>query len=143
MDKAVERKKHWTEEEEKILTETVFKFLRDGRTQKEAFEEAALSIGRTPGACSFRWTNKLKKKKEETNNVSSPLSLEDCIEFLQTLSTEENLTSENNKLKEEQMELKRTLQTVENAFHDLKVKYKELLKQMDESELNPALQTTT
>jgi RsfA family transcription factor len=144
MDKAVGKKKNWTSEEEKTLTDTVVKVLQDGRTQKEAFEEAAHIIGRTPGACSFRWNNKLKKKMtlEEDNNLSSPPSLEDCIAFLQTLSFESNLLSENNKLKESQQELKKTLQTAEKNFLELKLKYKELLSRIDENELTAVLQIT-
>jgi hypothetical protein len=57
---AVDKKIKWTECEEKILFDIVSKYLQEGKTQKEAFKEAAHSIGRTAGACSFRWNNKLR-----------------------------------------------------------------------------------
>ncbi|WP_421380082.1 hypothetical protein ACOJQI_17020 [Bacillus salacetis] len=145
MDKAVERKKKWSQEEEKIVTNTVLEFLQEGKTQKEAFEEAALSIGRTPGACSFRWNNKLKKEIsiEEENPLPFIQSLTDCITFLQTLNSEGDLVSENSKLKETQQELKETLQAAENNYDELKAKYKELLNQIDENELQSAQQIKT
>ena len=91
----------------KYLNEYSAGFLKDGRTQREAFEEAAQTIGRTPGACSFRWNNKLKKnlqmeEKKENNSVppaDRQPTLKDCIDFLQKFDCEEEHLKENKTLK--------------------------------------------
>ncbi|MGF2617207.1 hypothetical protein FZC84_05065 [Rossellomorea vietnamensis] len=134
MDKGVEKKRKWTEEEESILSDIVLTFSNDGKTQREAFEKAAHTIGRTPGACSFRWNNKLKKAfgtaGEEMTSLNLP-TLADCISFLETFTKDEELAVENVMLKEKQDELKKKLDKAEAAFVALKKKYKELLLQID------------
>lgn len=140
MNKAVEKRKKWTVEEEKIVTDTVLRFLRDGKIQKEAFDEAAQTIGRTSAACCFRWNNKLKKEiameTDHTPTTPSPLSLEDCIFFLQGMGSEQDAIHENEKLKEQQRELQKKLLAVEKTYNKLKTDYKELLTQIDVGELN-------
>ncbi|TYS19577.1 hypothetical protein FZC78_00665 [Rossellomorea vietnamensis] len=133
MDKADEKKKKWTEEEERILSDIVLSFTIGGKTQREAFEKAAHTIGRTPGACSFRWNNKLKSNfntDEDTNVLKQP-TLADCITFLKTLETDEGLIAENTRLKEEQAELKKRLHNEEETFVELKKRHKVLLFQID------------
>ncbi|WP_052302415.1 hypothetical protein [Bacillus sp. SG-1] len=140
MNKAVEKRKKWTVEEEKIVTDTVLKFLRDGKAQKEAFDEAAQTIGRTSAACSFRWNNKLKKETvmetDHTPASPSPISLEDCISFLQGIGSEQDAIHENKKLKEQQRKLQKKLLAAEKTYNKLKTDYKELLTQIDLKELN-------
>jgi RsfA family transcription factor len=134
MKTAAVKSKKWTQEEEKILTNTVLQFLKDGRTQKEAFEEAAQSIVRTEGACSFRWNNKLKKnlqKPEKEPDDMSPvegnLTLDDCIRFLKNYNVEEEAALENKRLKAEQAELQSRFQNADDVFHSLKSDYTQLL----------------
>ncbi len=55
----------WTEKEDQILAETVLRHIREGSTQLEAFDEVARKLGRTPGACGFRWNAVVRKKEEE------------------------------------------------------------------------------
>lgn len=145
MNKAVDKKKKWTEEEEKILFDTVLDFLKDGKTQKEAFSEAAHSIGRTPGACSFRWNNKLKKNlnMEEENTASTPATIGDCVSFLQSLSSEEELNNENKNLKGKKAELEKNLQVAEETFLNLKANYIELLKHLDSKDMLTSIQFST
>ena len=52
-------------EEDQILAETVLRHIREGSTQWEAFDEVARKLGRTPGACGFRWNAVVRKKEEE------------------------------------------------------------------------------
>ncbi len=52
--------------EDQILAETVLRHVREGSTQLEAFEEVARKLGRTPGACGFRW-NAVVRRREEKN----------------------------------------------------------------------------
>lgn len=55
----------WTKKEDQILAETVLRHIREGSTQLEAFEEVARKLGRTPGACGFRWNAVVRRKEEE------------------------------------------------------------------------------
>lgn len=52
----------WTEDQDELLTETVLNFVREGRTQLEAFQKVAEQISRTAGACGYRWNAVLRKK---------------------------------------------------------------------------------
>lgn len=58
----VTRQDAWTEEEDKILAETVLRYIRDGKTQLEAFKMVAEHLSRTSAACGFRWNATLRKK---------------------------------------------------------------------------------
>ncbi|WP_456273925.1 hypothetical protein [Bacillus sp. AK031] len=135
MKTAAVKSKKWTPEEEMTLTETVIQCLNDGKTLKEAFEETAQSIGRTPGACGFRWNNKLRKNLQIANDEMEPapmsaereLTLGDCISFLKNYNNEEEIPRENKRLKAEQAELLKRLQKAENVFMSLKSNYKKLL----------------
>ncbi|RIW37650.1 hypothetical protein D3H55_03500 [Bacillus salacetis] len=117
----------WTEYEEKLLSEIVITYIQEGKTLKEAFEEAAYSIGRTTGACRFRWNKKMKKLKTDGDiNWIPSQTLEDCISFLQSLCPE-NPVSENEQLKKEQEELIKALHAAERNYQDLREYYKNLL----------------
>ena len=56
------RKDSWTEEDDKVLADTVLTYIREGKTQLQAFEETATILGRTKQACGFRWNKKLRKQ---------------------------------------------------------------------------------
>jgi RsfA family transcription factor len=134
MKTAAVKSQKWTKEEEKVLTNTVLQFLNDGKTQKEAFEEAAQSIGRTAGACGFRWNNKLRKnlqieteKEPSDTSFERELTLEDCICFLKNYNVEEEILKENKRLKAEQADLNTKLQNAQDVFISLKNNYKQLL----------------
>ncbi len=63
----VTRQDAWTEEEDKILAETVLRYIRDGKTQLEAFKMVAEHLSRTSAACGFRWNATLRKKIPRCN----------------------------------------------------------------------------
>ncbi|GGA55156.1 DNA-binding protein [Kroppenstedtia guangzhouensis] len=56
----------WTEEEDRLLAETVLRSVREGGNQLDAFQEVAEKINRTPGACGFRWNAVVRKREAET-----------------------------------------------------------------------------
>ncbi|OYD09021.1 hypothetical protein [Paludifilum halophilum] len=58
----------WTEEEDRFLAEQVLQSIREGGNQLDAFERVARKIGRTPGACGFRWNAVVRKKQAEAFN---------------------------------------------------------------------------
>jgi prespore-specific regulator len=57
------RGRSWTTEEDRILTEEVLAAVRQGQSQLEAFERVGQRIGRTAGACGFRWNAVLRKRE--------------------------------------------------------------------------------
>lgn len=59
------RQDAWTKDEDIILAETVLKYIREGKTQLEAFKEVARELSRTPAACGFRWNATIRKQYQE------------------------------------------------------------------------------
>lgn len=55
----------WTEEEDRLLAESVLRSVKEGGSQLDAFQEVAEKIGRTPGACGFRWNAVIRKQEAE------------------------------------------------------------------------------
>ncbi|WP_152656487.1 RsfA family transcriptional regulator [Oceanobacillus sp. CFH 90083] len=59
------RQDAWTEEEDRLLADTVLNCIQEGRTQLEAFKEVAEKLSRTSAACGFRWNAKIRKQCQE------------------------------------------------------------------------------
>ncbi|GLO65894.1 MULTISPECIES: RsfA family transcriptional regulator [Oceanobacillus] len=59
------RQDAWTEDEDKILADTVLRFIREGQTQLEAFKEVANTLSRTSAACGFRWNATIRKQHHQ------------------------------------------------------------------------------
>ncbi|SFS44699.1 hypothetical protein [Marininema halotolerans] len=55
----------WTQEEDRLLAETVLQWVREGGNQLDAFAEVGRMINRTAGACGFRWNAVVRKREEE------------------------------------------------------------------------------
>lgn len=55
--------RRWTEEEDRLLVDTVLRCIREGGSQLDAFAEVGEKLGRTPGACGFRWNAVLRRKE--------------------------------------------------------------------------------
>lgn len=56
------RQDAWSKNEDIILAETVLRYIREGRTQLEAFKEVAKKLSRTSAACGFRWNATIRKQ---------------------------------------------------------------------------------
>lgn len=54
------RKDQWTAEDDEKLAEIVIQAVQNGKTQLEAFAEAANVLNRTKQACGFRWNKTLR-----------------------------------------------------------------------------------
>lgn len=54
--------RQWTAEEDKLLSETVLHTISRGGTQLTAFADVGKKVGRTAGACGFRWNAVLRGK---------------------------------------------------------------------------------
>ncbi|WP_156290438.1 RsfA family transcriptional regulator [Oceanobacillus salinisoli] len=59
------RQDAWTKDEDVILAETVLRYIREGKTQLEAFREVAAQLSRTPAACGFRWNATIRKQYQD------------------------------------------------------------------------------
>ncbi|MBO8155346.1 MAG: RsfA family transcriptional regulator [Bacillaceae bacterium] len=59
------RQDAWTEEEDLLLAKTVLNYIREGKTQLEAFEQVARQLSRTKAACGFRWNATVRKQYEK------------------------------------------------------------------------------
>lgn len=55
------RRDAWTEEHDSLLASTVVSNARKGITKQESFHRVAVQIGRTSGACAFRWNKVLSQ----------------------------------------------------------------------------------
>ncbi|NOU99506.1 hypothetical protein [Paenibacillus planticolens] len=55
----------WSTEQDQFLLQTVLQHLGNGSSQKKAFEETAGKIGRTHGACAFRFNTVLRKQHSD------------------------------------------------------------------------------
>lgn len=56
------RQDAWTKNEDIILAEIILRYIREGKTQLEAFKEAAERLSRTAAACGFRWNATLRRQ---------------------------------------------------------------------------------
>ena len=62
------RKDQWTIEDDEKLAEIVIHNVQNGRTQLEAFEQAAQVLNRTKQACGFRWNKTLRTQYGQVLN---------------------------------------------------------------------------
>lgn len=137
------REDAWTEEEDSLLVNTVLQFIRDGKTQLNAFEQVGEKLNRTSAACGYRWNAELrkqykeeiemaKKERNEKKRHSRPhslqrsipvqnLSIDDCISFLQSFQE----TNKDIKLLQNENE------HLKNQYQELKNKNKELIKRLE------------
>lgn len=56
------RQDAWTRDEDLLLAEVVLRYIREGGTQLQAFEEVGKKLSRTAAACGFRWNSSIRKQ---------------------------------------------------------------------------------
>lgn len=56
------RQDAWSQDEDLLLAEVVLRFIREGGTQLQAFEEVGKRLSRTAAACGFRWNSYVRKQ---------------------------------------------------------------------------------
>ncbi|MDC3416492.1 RsfA family transcriptional regulator [Aquibacillus salsiterrae] len=83
------RQDAWSQDEDVLLAETVLRYIREGKTQLEAFREVGKRLSRTPAACGFRWNATIRKqyqqavelakkdRKKQTESYANLLHLEE------------------------------------------------------------------
>lgn len=58
----ITRQDAWSKDEDLLLAEVVLRYIREGGTQLQAFEEVGRKITRTSAACGFRWNSLVRKQ---------------------------------------------------------------------------------
>jgi len=106
------KKERWTVEEDKVLANIILTFVRDGKTQLQAFVEAANVIGRSRQACAFRWNKTLRKQynfhkldQSKTNEVQDHLQ-EAMTTYNKLSKAYENLKLEYDHLQSEHQKIR-------------------------------------
>jgi cell division protein FtsB len=77
------RQDAWSQDEDLLLAEVVLRYIREGGTQLQAFEEVGKHLSRTAAACGFRWNSYVrkqyksgielaKKQRKEVKNQTPP-----------------------------------------------------------------------
>jgi prespore-specific regulator len=59
------RQDAWTQDEDLLLAEVVLRYIREGGTQLQAFEDVGRRLSRTAAACGFRWNSYVRKQYKE------------------------------------------------------------------------------
>ncbi len=127
------RQDAWSHDEDLLLAETVLRFIREGGTQLQSFEQVGVELSRTAAACGFRWNSFVRKRykeaielakqarkeskgtvvereiKEET--VEKDITLQEVIQFLQRQKQDrkKNVEKENEALKREMEQLQQQI----------------------------------
>jgi prespore-specific regulator len=60
----------WSHEDDLLLAETVLRYVREGGTQLQAFEEVGDKLNRTSAACGFRWNAEVRKQYEKAMQLA-------------------------------------------------------------------------
>lgn len=60
----------WTHEDDLLLAETVLRYIREGGTQLQAFEEVGDKLNRTSAACGFRWNAEVRGQYEQAIQIA-------------------------------------------------------------------------
>jgi hypothetical protein len=94
------RQDAWSHDQDVLLAEVVLRYIREGGTQLQAFEEVGKRLSRTAAACGFRWNSyvrkqyksgiKLAKKQfKEIKNQSPPSNLTQAVPTVNQTSQQE------------------------------------------------------
>lgn len=94
------RQDAWSQDEDLLLAEVVLRYIREGGTQLQAFEEVGKRLSRTAAACGFRWNSYVrkqyksgielaKKQRKELKNQSSLSSSQQPVSVINTSSIQE------------------------------------------------------
>ncbi|MBN8234340.1 RsfA family transcriptional regulator [Halobacillus kuroshimensis] len=139
------RQDAWKDDEDLLLATTVLKYIREGKTQLEAFQEVAAHLHRTPAACGFRWNATVRKQYhkeiQEAKNSrkatrtlytppataeETPMSLDAAISFLKEMKSRQHeeegkasLEDQLKQLNEDNEKLRQELKQWEAAWNEM------------------------
>ncbi|MBH0229040.1 RsfA family transcriptional regulator [Halobacillus yeomjeoni] len=140
------RQDAWKDEEDLLLANTVLKYIQEGKTQLEAFQDVAAQLRRTPAACGFRWNATVRKEYEDeiqqakqnrkgkravftatpSPDGDSPMSIDAAISFLKEMKVKQTedtgkqrLEYELKQLNEDNKKLRNQLKQWEAAWNEV------------------------
>ncbi|MFC2950208.1 RsfA family transcriptional regulator [Virgibacillus sediminis] len=143
------RQDAWSKDEDLLLADTVLSYIREGRTQLEAFKEVAGKLDRTSAACGFRWNASIRKlyeeeiqkakkerkiggrvgdKKAATYMEHDKTTIETAILLLEKMKA--HFPAENKELMKEQGELLELLQKENRALKQQLEQYEAIWEEM-------------
>ncbi|WP_102027286.1 RsfA family transcriptional regulator [Salirhabdus sp. Marseille-P4669] len=156
------RQDAWTEDEDIYLADVVLRFIREGKTQLEAFEEVAKNLSRTPAACGFRWNATVRKQydkeiqiaKEErrsknkqpesivVKSESQPFEFDEAIELLKKIKETYETSASSSVQVDERIQqisseneiLKRKIQRYEQALEEIITIWKDVYSLEDKKQ---------
>jgi RsfA family transcription factor len=140
------RQDAWTKDEDIVLAEIVLRYIRNGKTQLEAFKQAAKSLSRTSSACGFRWNAAIRKQHLEAIEIAknqrkqltfttppsemegNPQSIDSVISLLQKMRDHDLANQREEKddvaaltasLQAENEELRTIIKRYQEAWHEI------------------------
>lgn len=139
------RQDAWKDEEDLLLATTVITYIREGKTQLEAFQEVAEQLQRTPAACGFRWNATVRKEYQQeieeakqnrkrskavftsdhTSN-DSPFSLDAAISLLKEMKMKQTEDHGRQKLEYQLRKLNEDNRELRNQLKEWEVAWKEV-----------------
>lgn len=143
------RQDAWTQDEDLLLAEVVLRYIREGGTQLQAFEEVGKKLTRTAAACGFRWNSTIRKQyktgielaKKQRKEIKRNVEMEDSIEVIEsetpvsTIEQEEEVPLYRNKLAIEEIlvYLKELHERAQGAhqYEESLAAYKEKVKELE------------
>ncbi|MDF2945878.1 MAG: gerR [Bacillales bacterium] len=95
---AITRQDAWTDDEDKLLANTVIQFILEGGTQLSAFEVVGKKLSRTSAACGFRWNSAVRKNY--INDIAAAkkkkkLAGKNKVKVIPEVSSNENVVKDN------------------------------------------------
>ncbi|WP_052807402.1 hypothetical protein [Risungbinella massiliensis] len=115
--------KRWSEEEDYYLRDEVLRSISEGASQLDAFEKVGKELGRTSGACGFRWNAVLRQQ--------NPVAY--------TEAKRKRVYTQLQKKRRPQVttfaSLYQSLQQAEKDWNKLKAEYQKLQKQIEMREV--------
>lgn len=147
------RQDAWTQDEDLLLAEVVLRYIREGGTQLQAFEEVGRRLSRTAAACGFRWNSYVRKqykeaielakkqrkeKKKEWEQLdqkegsipeekTAKLTWQDIIAFLQSY---QQSSSQYQHVVDENRALKRDMEQLQQMITKLQMEKEQLQKEL-------------
>ncbi|CEG26715.1 RsfA family transcriptional regulator [Bacillus sp. B-jedd] len=139
------RQDAWTADEDLLLAEVILRYIREGGTQLQAFEEVGRQLSRTSAACGFRWNSYVRKqyksgiehaKKQRKEGKKPGKTVQNSEDSNEVQRTEKPLKPE----LDSSLEIKDVLKYIESLYSAAgsatsnKVEQKQLLERIKELE---------
>lgn len=123
------RQDAWSKDEDVLLAETVLRYIREGKTQLEAFQETAKLLSRTSAACGFRWNAAIRKQYNNAIKIAKARKKEVKQSVYDSI---EEGGADNHPIDEAILLLKRIKGTSSHQKTETKQKEKTLIQQLQE-----------